>query len=819
MLSLVLSLVVLLLSKGSCATININNSTTDLAHLVSSCSDVGATTNKDTHSSASGSGSIDSPDNTRTACDTMDIVLHTHLQLDSPVTFHNLTYTSIQGANRTVTLTCTTTGAGLVFSNTQHIQLRSLKLVGCAVIKNYTVRRLINGLDETLTYSGALHIEETENVSISNVDIVASPGVGILLINNSGLTSITDCNFKANKLPESLGHQYGGGGVYLYIRRSLPESEFLFSNCTFVGNIAANTINISYVYVDEFGDLISGRGRGGGIFVTIQRNVSNVTVVVSDCFFAHNSAFGGGGLSAEMEHGYARNNVMLVRSSVFLHNGCQEGSTSGVGSGGGTQLSFFSLDPDSNTDNLFMFQNVLFSENCGFLGGGVYFFSNFDSHPHINNQLIFDNCSWIQNHAQTGSAVDMNPSIFERLDSGYSSEPVFRNCRFINNSVVTFARDSSDQLQHYGTGTLYSSLYNIRFESSVEFLGNFGTAVYIVNGIADFTGGSALFDSNVGIQGGGVALIGASSMLIGPHNYTFTNNVATDRGGAIYSYLIDSHDFVVSRSCFMQYTEAERRIGITATQWGIHSILWKARVHFEGNEAGSQQGNDIFTSSLLPCQVVRNASGFQVLDLTDIFHPPGVTFGGQPPKGLRISTDGAGFVNSTGRLAAIPGENFQHGVRVVDDLDQVITSTLVADFPPFDNKTSSIELDFTTFLTNQAIQFRGKPHEEDNLVVQVVNARRIFLSVDVEMLDCPPGYILQENQCVCDAQSHIALVRCNDTHLHSYLRTGYWVGYTNSTAKDALLLSAVCPLEFCNYHFIRNDPLTFEVALTRNRKE
>ena len=33
----------------------------------------------------------------------------------------------------------------------------------------------------------------------------------------------------------------------------------------------------------------------------------------------------------------------------------------------------------------------------------------------------------------------------------------------------------------------------------------------------------------------------------------FVNNTATDKGGAIYSYLVDDKDFTVSRSCFLIY--------------------------------------------------------------------------------------------------------------------------------------------------------------------------------------------------------------------------------------------------------------------------
>ena len=785
----------------SCVTHHISDRATDLARLVSDC-----TNSEDTHSSASGSGSIDSPDNTSTACDTMDIVLHTDLQLDFPVTFHNLTYTSIQGANRTMTLTCTSTGAGLVFSNTQHVEMNSLVLVNCAVVRNYS------NLDFYQAFSSAMHIVESQHVLMNSVSIVDSLGTGLLLLYAGGMVNITACHFTANNLPEK--QLYGGGGVYLHTGPTQPDSQFHFTNCTFAHNIADNSPNYTYLFVDEDGDSISGRGRGGGMFVNLRRHTVNSSTTITGCSFINNTGFLGSGLSAEIEHERARGNSISVRDTVFEQNGCLEGDGGGVGSGGGVQLSYRTgRAQNTNRDNTMQFHNVTFIANCALLGGGVYFFSSLQTDLSINNQLVFNNCTWEGNTANTGSAVDLTPDIFEHLDSGYPMVPVFKDCAFVRNTIEAFSGTSTDHRQHSGIGTLYSSLYDIKFVSSAKFLRNFGTAVHVVNAVADFTNSSALFDGNEGSEGGGVALIGTSSLLIGPNNYTFTNNVATARGGAIYSYLVDNHDFVVSRSCFLQYIEEVQASRIPTTQIGIPSDQWKARVLFDGNRAGSGQGHDIFTTSLLPCQVVRNNSEFKVLQLTGIFKEPAVTFPGEI-DGWRISTDGADFSGNTGHLEVVPGEQLSHGVCVLDDLDQPIVSMLSATFP---TNRSSIELDDSTFLTDQAIHVRGRPHEEDTLVLQAVNARKISLAVDVEMLECPPGFVFSDDRCVCDALSHVALVRCSDAN--SYLRVGFWAGYLNDTRKEEVFSSAVCPLGFCNYDSNGSKLSPLEVPLPNSREE
>ena len=78
-----------------------------------------------------------------------------------------------------------------------------------------------------------------------------------------------------------------------------------------------------------------------------------------------------------------------------------------------------------------------------------------------------------------------------------------------------------------------------------------GTAIHIVNGNIDVSHSSVDFH---GIQGGAVALIGESLMVFGSNQkYTFVNNTALDKGGAIYFQVFDNHDIIASKACFVQY--------------------------------------------------------------------------------------------------------------------------------------------------------------------------------------------------------------------------------------------------------------------------
>ena len=122
-----------------------------------------------------------------------------------------------------------------------------------------------------------------------------------------------------------------------------------------------------------------------------------------------------------------------------------------------------------------------------------------------------------------------------------------------------------------GIGTVYASLYNVQFGGCNRFEGNWGTAVYVVNGVVNFQNSSVHFINNTGVQGGALALIGSSVMIVGQNNYSFR---ALYEGGALYVSLTDSTDSVTSRSCFIQYTDDR-----------VLSSMRNANITFMGNTA------------------------------------------------------------------------------------------------------------------------------------------------------------------------------------------------------------------------------------------
>ena len=725
------------------------------------------------------------------------------LSLRVPVTFSNISEIKIVSKTPT-TIACTSNSfAGLVFIRVDSLYLENLTLVQCGALQNYSLE---TGERKHNIFRSAVHVISCGNVTVMKTSVVSSEGAGIAIVDSQGgVVNVSHCQLINNAVPKDDQYSYsGGGGIYVRTRQPGRPNEYHFHNCLFVQNRPSTTED--YVFVTSFGGVLRGTGRGGGLDILLRGSTAFNRIRVTGCNFVENAAFLGGGLAIQME-GQAHNNSALVKDSVFERNGCPHTvGQSRAGSGGGAHLgyNFYSKDVQQTTDNHLSVTNVTFRENCAELGGGATFFSSRSEYADFNNGVSFTNSTWFNNSARVGAAVDISPHVYERLSGGFLPTPVFTNCCFIANTVVYRTHDFH---QAYGTGALFSSLLDVSFKSSVYFEGNSGSAFIIVNGVANFSTCNATFINNTGIQGGAIALIGISSMLVGPGcYYTFTNNQAADRGGAIYSYLIDDHDFSISRSCFIQYLDEPGVI--------TPPPEWNTTLTFTANSA-KEYGHAIFTTSLIPCERRVSRSPDRGMSVTwsasEILQWPGVFIYDNVTN--HIATEGARF-NITGSLPfeVIPGEEHLLQVEIVDDLDQMIDSTFIGSIID-ENSSISVDKAFAC-VTGNVIQLQGTQGDSGNLLLQTVTPRKSSILVEVILAPCPPGFTIGDDmECFCNSLDYIGITKCNYTDFHVYIRQGFWAGYIRSKDNQLIFATASCPLGFCRYN---GSDLSNDVSLPSN---
>lgn len=441
----------------------------------------------------------------------------------------------------------------------------------------------------------------------------------------------------------------------------------------------------------------------------------------------------------------------------------------------------------------------------------MYYFSS--RQTFISNSMLFDTCTFKRNKAHMGSAVAMVPNIFFRLSTGRSVAPKFRNCQFLENLVYVYFPQSHGSQRTHGIATIYASSHDICFQGYNRFENNWGSALYIVNGITDFQRSSVSFINNTGLQGGAVALVGSSTMIVGPNSYKFEGNRAFYQGGAIYVLLVDKNDFTTSRRCFIQYLDDDDH---------ILSREWKSKIAFVGNKAGdSTYGHAIFATSFYPCQVVINRSQvlvdgtairtkFTLVDISEVITSRGkhITFDSNAALQPQIATDSSLLQSSKSTpLMVIPGKKHCHGVTITDDLHHRINPSFNV---AFDTLSEDVELDST--LVRKRIQLRGQPGTNATLIFQTMFPRQSYIKLEVKLVDCPPGFKLNDNsECICNKEAYVGLFKCRN--YRSYLLPGYWAGLID-TPNGLKLVTSVCPF-YTDYSSNEPNASKFEVILPR----
>ena len=699
------------------------------------------------------------------------------LSLTKNISFNNLNSLTINGDQNSATIihcTHSDSNSGITFLKVKNVTLNNLKLIYCGSLM--TVR--------SKNYSSALTLHYCNNVEIRNLLIAKSQGIGLAILNHlKGKVSISRSNFTENKIPQEFKDRiYGGGGVYVYSKFKRNSSFKLpisikFEYCIFNKNVAYTRQYQSF-YTDEFGEDRSGYGRGGGAYLqfegyTVTR--SYVQVLFSHCKFTKNQAFLGGGLSVNVGGGrnlrISASITTTVKDSVFISNGCYKTTITRIG--GGLHLTY-NLHYKS-AGMVYKLQNVRFISNCAELGGGVFFFSNIWKFT-SKHSLLFDRCRFQRNKAHIGSAIDMNPNSFTRYTIGHTSiVPVFRNCNFTNNRVSINSESNGTQMIA-GVGTIYSSLYDIKFLGRNHFENNRGTAVYVVNGNANFSASSVTFKNNQGVRGGAIALIGLSSITVGPkRKYLFMNNRAVYQGGAIFTLMIDTHDFTLSKSCFIQY--------FNGTRFTVNKS-WNNNITFVGNKAPF--GPAIFATSLHPCQLIQEGCLYHTVSASQVFSIRGIHI-----NESEVATEGAQLHRQHDILYAIPGKQYNHGVIITDDTSNNVVAPLRAEI-----RSGNVTLDpVLSSYVREKIQLRGKPGERSNLSLQTVSIRQSYTVFEVGLEECPPGFKLDRDKCVCDANEYFGLADCDHDNFQTYLTPGLWTGLIG----DKEMVTSICPRSFCDY--------------------
>ena len=678
------------------------------------------------------------------------------LLLNESVRLANLHDVTFIGLNETV-IDCNGLH-GFEFMNMTDLKVKALEFSKCV-----GTRSMLTLNNHTFPFEAGIHINGSTNLAFINVTVSNSTGMGMSVFEIRGSVIFSGCTFRNNgKTTQSRGST--GIFIYLSSNHTVHDSSIKFDHCHFVGNHAYEIDQKSTPF-----------GRGGGLRIYINSASSN-NVSIDHCSFSDNIASRwGGGLFMSL-HDSSKDNLITIQDTNFNNN------TSLMG-GGATSFSFQCDCMKSICfNNTFLFQLCLFLNNSAVYGGG----SHFSSIPISNtkyeyNQMKYIDCTWMHNSAQFGSAIIILSGLYSE---GVRPTLEFEDCTIMSNNIRYKNLSGPEppapfRQKSVGVGALYCTLHDVKFIGKLNVTDNNGSAILTSSCDLSFQEHSmASFHDNTGYFGGALYLLGVSTISIQPNSlFKFINNAADADGGAIYYKNSDIFEHNYSHSCFIR---------INRTTGKNISFI------FSDNHAGidslakTAQGQSVYALSFSPC--VREYS-----NSSTIFN----NF-----RNNDVSTDVSTFMTSNFEsenfIPVIPGKPTKIPFEGHDDLghsrSEVYRLTLKKDL------NSSIDVDDEfNYIAKQRIKVYGRPGDEATIVLTTLNQYKISLVFEIQLEQCPPGYILlNDRSCVCSAESktpYIGILRCDNDNFRAYREDGYWYGYDNEKG----FITGYCRVGACSH--------------------
>ena len=692
---------------------------------------------------------------------------------------------------------------GIAFLRVTNLVITNISIVGCGM-KHVTTNRIGSG--KFIFVRSAMFIQNSTDIFLDNLTISESNGIGLLVYDTNGLVTITKSSFINNSL-DSLEQSkllMGGGGIYIEFTECTPGTvlcdstsncfnkltKYTIDQCVFEGNAASYHYNGS-AQEHLVNGVLTSFGTGGGLSLWLYGNAENNSFQVTSSFFTYNRALYGGGLYVQNRQN-TRNNSIHVSWCHFVAN-------IGKLSGGGLTFGYvINQKGEQSLFNKYTVVNCWFEQNQGKVGGGIAGFGSREP-QRIQSTNYFEVCnsSFINNGAQYGSAIQFNKEFFNFIITGSIFTLLINNCTFTDNNLYRINASSNSS----SIGAVAMSGVDVEFKGTTTFSNNNSTALIVDGASVKFINDSkTTFKDNSGLHGGAISLISSAVIRVYPNaTLTFLRNRAIQYGGAIYVALSAPFDYLFSRTCFIRYYLND-----------VAPSEWKTNFTFINNTSiVGKNNNTIFANTLRPCikaygvgiNFFYNNPFHYYLPINDSINT--------------ISTSPATFkfVNQTqSSFAVVPGEIINLQVQLIDELGQVVSSTM---FIATCNGPPSPYVVPPYHFTNGSIKLAGKPDELCELHMKTDTDYQVSTTTKIVLLNCPPGFVYSNDKKQCECLvNHIrqnpAISGCELTSFQAYFDRFYWIGYESDDTVD--LLISPCPYRYCYEDHISQGQLLPRVA-------
>lgn len=667
---------------------------------------------------------------------------------------------------------------------------------GGAIYSNHSVIHL-NGTSFTNQHSsgsgGALFVS-SGSITIHNVVMTNNSAVfysgglrGIVDREGGGSMTISGTNIFEN----NSGQECGGALEIVSFEMVLINGTNNFTNnyvnqgrgsaLCFAGTKIVTFHGVTYIE-GNIGCAVTADFRNNGTGIDSDRRTGTEIIFFGETYFVNNSYTDGGALCSRFS------NISVLSTMVFDSNSATNG---------GAIASYDSV--------LIMSGDQRFISNSAARSGGA---------------IYSENSSWIF----TGN------QIFEH-NSAFQGGAIF--CTFHNYFTMYGCQRFTSNSATEG-GAIYSfANHLLKLEGDQLFEANNvlqgGGAISSYDSIWTMSGGQQ-FTRNEGVYGGAMALQGSTFIILSPPSTTrYTGNQAKTFGGAIYfedsiSSIQCSEISSIPKDCFLMLNEStpdynDISLVFDRNQAGTSgSVLFGGELNYCSlyigytDELGSNDGRVNYNSAD-PLEVVRSLSTI-IADSRDDTVSDITSLPVQVCKCDNKSTNCD--VNLIYNLTLIPGQIFNFTLGVVgQDVSRTVVPAFVLStgtansslYPPMQsiqNLCAVVSYRLLSDITDTVTQFELYPDGP-------CQALRGSLALSVQIMPCPPGFILVDSECRCEERLRQLNKTCYIDNLSvEREQNDIWMKplYSGNGSYIGLLIhEGGCPFDFCI-----NEPLN--VTLT-----
>ena len=652
-------------------------------------------------------------------------------------------------------------GTGLRFYNCSRLTLANFTINNCGY--------QIDPKSLPLQY-GAISVKNSSNVEVLGLNITNSTGRGLAMTDLSGTITVSECLLLKN------GHSNVTdiiqGGMVLSMTKQAHHASMDISNCLFVANRAVKVNGTNEWKVHE--------EHGGGLLLLLQKSSYN-RINLTGCLFVNNSAPMAAGLKISVIGGEGNN--IQVTACNFSNN------TASLGGGGG-DIGFGTFSKSENavqtpneyiqgaTNNISLVQ-CNFYNNMALFGGALALYAAV-SNGRFENDIRIEYCNFFENKADGGSAVNINRDIrqIDGPSSNFECRFMFDSCSFESNHAGRDTNNKASAAEITQTGTLFTSLVPVFLLGNNTFHNNNGTAIYSSAATINFTEGSLTnFSSNIGEKGGAILLVGTARLNIEPDSSLYFENNKASFGGAICNIQLETQYFGYTEICLIA----------SQKPCTINFI-------FKDNLATSGIANDIFLANVKECQSRCNLGNPNELFTTQCLG--NMSFSSSHSNIASVTQT----IETDSIITPYPGVIYKLNITQRDvfgnDVSQLFPLTVSFMAP------CGIHVDpGFVILTNNYIKLYGQPGFHGTLILQGYTNTNVQVSTHVRLSQCSPGYVLNNDTCVCSADNDKTrlegIISCSNNT--AILQPATWAGYLNSSGKERnKLVTGNCKVGLCN---------------------